>query len=99
MHCGHKHMDPADITLETKNSISPMEEEIAKDSLRSHISTAATQNLVKTRTGETLSWQQVHHMKRKQEQRQCGENKMTVTTLPNNHRRNFMHFRFCRPRD
>ena len=78
MHCGHKHMDPADITLETKNSISPMEEEIAKDSLRSHISTAATQNLVKTRTGETLSWQQVHHMKRKQEQRQCGENKTTA---------------------
>ena len=78
MHCGHNYIDPSDITLQTKNSISAKEEEIAKDSLRSHISTAATQHLVKTRTGETLSWQQVHHMKRKQEHMQCGENNTTA---------------------
>ena len=78
MHCGHKPIDPADIKLETKNSISAAEKEVAKDSLQSHISTAATQNLIRTRTGQTLSWQQVHHMKKKQENEQFGENNNTA---------------------
>ncbi len=41
-HCGHPPIDPADIKLETKNCIPPSEEEIAKDAMQSHISTAAT---------------------------------------------------------
>lgn len=45
VHCGHKQIDPADIKLRTKNSISPVEKEkITEDSLQSHISTAATLN-------------------------------------------------------
>lgn len=78
VHCGHSPIDPADIKLETKNSISPEEEEIARDSLQSHISTAATQNLIRTRTGETLSWQQVYHMKKRQENAQYGGNENTA---------------------
>ena len=76
-HCGHPPIDPADIKLETKNCISPAEEEIAKDAMQSHISTAATQSLIRTRTGETPSWQQVHRMKKKQECKQYGENNTT----------------------
>ncbi len=41
VHCGHKPIDPADIKLRAKDSISPVEEEIAEDSLQSHMSTAA----------------------------------------------------------
>ena len=78
VHCGHSPIDPADIKLETKNSISPEEEVIARDSLQSHISTAATQNLIRTRTGETLSWQQVYHMKKRQENAQYGGNENTA---------------------
>ena len=39
-HCGHPAIDPADITLEIKDCISPAEEQIAKDAIQSHISAA-----------------------------------------------------------
>lgn len=73
MHCGHGYINPEDIMLGVKDCISPMEEKIATDSLKSNISTSATQALVKTRTGKNLSWQQVHHMKRKQEEKDRGK--------------------------
>ncbi|KAL7539501.1 hypothetical protein ACHAXR_009346 [Thalassiosira sp. AJA248-18] len=44
-----------------------MEKALACDSFKSHISTTATASLLQTRTGECLDWQQVHYLKRKEE--------------------------------
>lgn len=79
-HCGHMHVDPDLIRLRTNGALDPNEKKIAKDSLESEIASTATGNLVETRTGETLTWQQLHYLKNKDKNRLVMNSKSSVVT-------------------
>ena len=64
-HCGHMHVNPSLIRLHSKHAIATDELKVAKDALNSKISATATAQLIKTRTGEELEWQQVQYLKTK----------------------------------
>lgn len=70
VHCGHKQQQPSDIRLEAKHLLSSEDEELAKQSFDSFISTSSAKSLLETRSeGKVfgLSWQQLYHLKRKQQ--------------------------------
>ena len=56
-------MTPINVTLQSRHVLDSVESEMAFDSLSSHISSTATQSLIKTQTGEHLLWNQIHYLK------------------------------------
>ena len=68
-------MTPINVTLQSRHVLDSVESEIAVDSLSSHISSTATQSLIKTWTGEHLLWNQIHYLKGKEKQQMLSMNK------------------------
>ena len=82
VHQGHKQREPLDIRLETKYLLTEEDDELADQTAKSFISTAATKSLMETRHEDKVlgvSYQQLYHRQRKKE-KELEDKQATLAT-------------------